>query len=179
MARRDQLFDNRKAFSVCYLQPAMLLTSRRAIALGLGFFTLWGTACVTGRASKPDTETLKPRIEDFHLRSRWRDYRGAAELLVTERRAPFLKARSVKNDEKDLSITDYQLEECTFSNDGARAECISNISWIRLPSPSESRATVTSVFVWDGSNWYLAQQDEGPFAAELSMPYKLPEPVKP
>lgn len=157
----------------------MHLTSRRAIALGWAFFTALGAACVTGRPSKPDSETLKPRIEDFHLRSRWRDYRGAAELLVAERRTPFLKARAAKNDEKDLSITDYQLEECTFSNDGARAECISNISWVRLPSPSESRATVTSVFVWDGSNWYLAQQDEGPFAAELSQPYKPPELAKP
>lgn len=143
-------------------------------------FTSLGIGCVTGRPDRPDSEALKPRIEDFHLRVRWRDFRGAAELIIPERRAAFLKARAEKRDEKDLSITDYQLEECKFASDGLRAECVSSIAWIRLPSVSEERATVTSVFVWDGSTWLLGQQTEGPFVAELGKPLKSPgdEPTK-
>jgi|CXWL01.1.fsa_nt_gi hypothetical protein len=157
----------------------MIFTCQRRWSLALWLIATAGLGCVTGRPEKPDAETLKPRIEDFHLRVRWRDFRGAAELLVPERRAAFLKARAEKHDEKDLSITDYQLEECVFATDGLKAECISNLSWVRLPSVSEERATVTSVFVWSGNTWQLAQQKEGPFTAELGAAYKPVEPPKP
>lgn len=158
----------------------MNLTCQRGWALALWLTgCLGGLGCVTGRPEKPDTEALKPRIEDFHLRVRWRDFRGAAELLVPDRRAAFLKARAEKRDEKDLSITDYQLEECVFASDGLKAECISYLSWIRLPSVSEERATVTSVFVWNNNTWQLAQQKEGPFAGELGAAYQVPAQPKP
>src|SRR5437868_3482545 len=83
-------------------------------------------------------ETLKPAADTFHQRIRWRDYRGAAELLVPERREAFGKARAEKHDDKDLTISDYQLEDARLFGDGDRALVVSRISWVRLPSVSEN-----------------------------------------
>ena len=70
-------------------------------------------ACKT--VNGPDPETLKPAIEAFHRSARWRDFRGTADLIVPERRTAFIKARSASKDEKDLFITDYQLEDARLA----------------------------------------------------------------
>lgn len=121
-------------------------------------------------------ETLKPAIETFHQRVRWKDFRGATELLVPERRAAFEKARVDLNDARDLSITDYQLEDVRLVDDGMRAIVVSRISWVRLPSPSEHPDMVTSEFVFQNNAWQLARQDQGPFAPELQAAYEWSPP---
>jgi hypothetical protein len=122
-----------------------------------------------GLRAKPDVEELKPTIEAFHQRSRWKDFRGAADLIVPERRTAFVKARSKTNDEKDLFITNFDLEDAKISSDGL-AEVVSRISWYRLPSNVEKTATVTSVFVWREGKWWLESQDEGPFPDLMPAP---------
>lgn len=119
------------------------------------------SACATMRA-KPDAEELKPAIEAFHQRARWKDFRGAADLIVPERRSAFIKARSKSDDEKDLFVTNFELEDAKVSTDGV-AEVVSRISWYRLPSNVEKTATVTSVFVWREGKWWIESQDDGPF----------------
>ncbi len=118
-------------------------------------------ACKT--VNGPDPETLKPAIEAFHRSARWRDFRGAADLIVPERRTAFIKARSVSKDEKDLFITDYQLEDARMADDRQTAEVVSRINWYRLPSVTEISATVTSVYAWRKGQWLLESQDDGPF----------------
>ncbi len=110
------------------------------------------------------------------MRVRWKDFRGAAELVVPERRDGFGNAREAKRDTRDLSITDYQLEDARLSPDGTRATVVSRISWTRLPSVSENSDLVTSEFVFRDGSWLLARQDAGPFAGELSgdLPEKNP-----
>jgi hypothetical protein len=130
----------------------------RRLALAL---VLVSQSCATAR-SKPDTEELKPAIEAFHQRIRWKDFRGAGDLIVPERTKPFVKARTTAGDEKDLFITNYELEDAKVSSDGL-AEVVSRISWYRLPSNVEKTATVTSVFVWREGKWWLESQDDGPF----------------
>jgi hypothetical protein len=115
-------------------------------------------------------ELLRPAVEGFHQRIRWRDYRAAAEFLVPERRAAFKKARKERNDEKDLTITDYQLDDVQLSEDGTTAQVTSHISWIRLPSVTENSDTVVSEFVQRDGAWFLARQDAGPFVQELAGP---------
>lgn len=130
----------------------------RRFALVLALSSL---SCATAR-SKPDTEELKPAIEAFHQRARWKDFRGAADLIVPERSRSFVKARSSGDDEKDLFITNYELEDAKVSTDGT-AEVVSRMSWYRLPSNVEKTVTVTSVFVWREGKWWLESQDDGPF----------------
>ncbi len=120
-------------------------------------------------------ETLKPAVETFHQRIRWRDYRGAAELLLPERREAFLKARAEQQDDKDLTITDYQLEDARLLGEGDRALVVARLSWMRLPSISEHSDLVTTELVFRDAAWWVARQDKGPFAPELDVPYQPPD----
>lgn len=116
-----------------------------------------------------DLEALKPAVETFHQRARWRDYRGAAELVVPEKRVAFLRARDSQHDDKDLHITDYQLEDAQVLPSLTEAIAVSKVSWYRLPSVSETSALVESRFVWRDGAWLLDGQSGGPFASELSL----------
>jgi hypothetical protein len=128
-------------------------------------------ACAGWRA-RPDVEELKPTIEAFHQRARWKDFRGAAELLVPERRKAFVKARTKADDERDLFITNFDLEDAKVAE--SVAEVVSRISWYRLPSNVEKTATLTSVFVWREGKWWLESQDDGPFPELMPAP-ELPK----
>ncbi len=116
---------------------------------------------------KEAMESLQPAVEEFHKRIRWKDFRSAAGRIVPERRDDFLRARRELKDEEDLSITDYEIEQLTLSEDGQRATVISRIQWMRLPSVSAKTATVTSEFVYQDGTWLLERQDDGPFVDEL------------
>jgi hypothetical protein len=132
--------------------------ARRVVAVAVSGVLM---ACATAR-SKPDTEELKPTIEAFHQRARWKDFRGAADFIVPERRASYLKSRLKTDDERDLFITDYELEDAKVSADGT-AEVVSKMTWYRLPSASAKTTVVTSIFVWRDGRWWLERQEDGPF----------------
>ena len=134
--------------------------------------TLAGSACASAKVG--DLDVLEPTLETFHQRSRWRDYRGAAELVVPEKRDAFLKARDAMHDDKDLFITDYQLEDAKYGGDKSWAVCVSRINWYRLPSVSEQSVVVTSRMVWRDAKWMVDAMDGGPFASELVL--KTAEP---
>ena len=116
---------------------------------------------------KSDLETLRPVVESFHQRVRWKDYRIAARLIVPERRQDFEKARREHQDERDLSITDYEIEEVQVVEEGERAIVTSRIKWMRLPSVSEQSDTVTSEIIYREGKWLLEKQLGGPFDGEL------------
>ncbi|MCU0695207.1 MAG: hypothetical protein MUC96_01610 [Myxococcaceae bacterium] len=126
------------------------------------------SACATMR-SKPDVEELKPTIEAFHQRARWKDFRAAADLIVPERRTSYVKARLKTDDERDLFITDYELEDAKLSGDGT-AEVVSKMTWYRLPSASAKTTVVVSVFVWREGKWWLESQEDGPFPELAATP---------
>ncbi len=136
---------------------------------------LLNSACATFWA-KGDLEELKPAIESFHQKLRWKDFRVAAEGIVPERRESFIKARTKTNDERDLFITDFQLEDAKTSDDQTKAHAVSKLSWYRLPSTSEQTATITSLYVWRDKRWLLESQDSGPFPDMLGAP-PLPAPA--
>jgi hypothetical protein len=140
------------------LRVIRLLAVLLALALGGG--------CAHTK-KKPDPETLRPVVESFHQRVRWKDYRIAARYIVPERRQDFEKARRERQDERDLSITDYEVEEVEFTEEGERAIVTSRIKWMRLPSVSEQSATVTSEFIYRDGKWLLERQLGGPFDGEL------------
>lgn len=119
---------------------------------------------------------LKHSADTFHKRARWKDYRSAADLIVPERRELFLEAREQLHDDKDLSITDYELEEMTLSEDRKSGRVVSRISWMRLPSLSEKAETVRSDFYLVNGEWLLGRQDRGPFSDALGEAYAPPLP---
>jgi len=127
------------------------------------------SSCAT-LSGKGDIEAIKPSIEAFHQALRWKDYRGAADRLVPERRAAFVKARIKNDDERDLFITDFQLEDAVVAPDQMSATVVSKLSWYRLPESTEQKAVVTTTLVWRDSAWLVESQDDGPFLAELAPP---------
>ncbi|QSQ18261.1 hypothetical protein JY572_15515 [Myxococcus landrumensis] len=129
------------------------------LALALG-------GCAT-LSKKSNLEELKPVVESFHKVIRWKDFRTAARFVVPERRQAFTRARLALQDERDLSISDYEIEEVVMSEDGTRALVQSRIQWMRLPSATEHTSVVSSEFVYKDGAWLLERQDTGPFADEL------------
>jgi len=125
--------------------------------------------------NRPDVDALKPAIENFHKAVRWKDFHTAADLIVPERRVAFIKARLDGNDERDLFITDYELEDAKLEPEATSVTAISRLSWYRLPSASEKTATLTSVFVWRKGAWLLESQQDGPFA-DLAPAPEAPKP---
>jgi hypothetical protein len=121
---------------------------------------------------RADPAALQSTAEQFHERIRWRDFRGASELLVPERRDAFLSAR--KADEKDFSVTDYEVGTAKVGPVRTHAEVKSRLKWVRLPSATENDAELTTELVDYHGTWLLARQQGGPFDAELGAPYVGP-----
>ena len=139
----------------------------RPLALLLCLLPVLGGGCAHTQPSSSGMEGLRPVVEDFHKQVRWGEFRAAARYIVPERRADFERARREKNDARDLSVTDYEIDEATLSADGMRATIISRIQWMRLPSMSATTSTVTSEFTYVDGAWLLERQSDGPFAEEL------------
>lgn len=114
-----------------------------------------------------DLETLRPVVESFHQRVRWKDYRVAARYVVPERRQEFERAIREHHDERDLDITEYDIEGLEMVEDGHRAIVTSRFQWTRLPSLSVQKDTVTSEFIYRDGTWLLEKQQGGPFDGAL------------
>jgi hypothetical protein len=94
---------------------------------------------------------------------RWKAFRGAADLMVAERRDAFVKARKTLNDDRDLFVTNFELEDAKLSADLLTARAVTRLSWYRLPSSTEQTVTVMNVFIWREGLWQLESMDDGPF----------------
>jgi hypothetical protein len=127
--------------------------------------TLSGACAHTKKTA--DTETLRPTVESFHQRVRWKDYRMASHYVVPERRQQFETAVREREDERDLDITDYEIEGVELVDEGQRAIVTSSFRWTRLPSVSVRKATVTSEFIYRNGAWLLERQEGGPFDGVL------------
>lgn len=149
---------------------------RSALAPTLGVALALMAACAHS-PQRGDAPSLKKAAEAFHQRIRWKDLRGAIELLVPERRQAFEDGYRARRDENDLSITDYELEDLRVAADGLSAVVVSRLSWMRLPSVSVATETIHSVYLYRQGAWWLEQQDAGPFVAELGAPQKKPPAV--
>ncbi|AFE04413.1 hypothetical protein COCOR_01975 [Corallococcus coralloides DSM 2259] len=125
---------------------------------------------------KSDLEALKPAVEGFHKNLRWRNYRTVSTFLVPEERQDFDRKRRELNDDRDLTVTDYEIEDVKLAEDGRHATVQSRIQWMRLPSVTEQNDTVTSEFVFRDGVWLLEKQQSGPFAGELEPREAPPAP---
>jgi hypothetical protein len=125
----------------------------------------------TPRTGGGGVASLKSAGDTFLQRLRWRDFRGAAELIIPERRERFDRIISSFADESDLTVSDYQLEDVRLSaTDAGRGFVIARLRWVQMPSVSEKTAVVTSEFVYRGGSWFLGRQDKGPFVEALGEP---------
>jgi hypothetical protein len=136
--------------------------------LALPLLLLLTSAACAHLRSGGDIEALKPTIEGFHRALRWKDFRAASDRLVPERRAAFTKARLKNDDDRDLFVTDFQLEDAQVASDRLSATVVSKLTWYRLPSSVEQRAVITTVLVWRDDAWQVESQDDGPFVLELA-----------
>ncbi|MDQ3265073.1 MAG: hypothetical protein M3Y59_15675 [Myxococcota bacterium] len=141
--------------------------------------TLMSACTHTPVRTESDVQEVKSTADAFHRRTRWKDFQSASSLIVPERRAAFLAARDAQRDERDLSISDYELLEMRVEADGSRAEVVSRISWFRMPNLSEHSDTVITELVPVGTTWLIARQSRGPFTPEMQDPYVPTEPASP
>lgn len=135
---------------------------------GLALIAVLALSACAHLRGEGDVEGLKPAVEAFHQALRWKDFRAAADRLVPERRAAFVKARLKNDDDRDLFVTDFQLEDAQVSADRKSATVVSKLSWYRLPDSTEKTAVITSQLVWRDDAWLVESQDDGPFLAELA-----------
>lgn len=125
-----------------------------------------GGACA--HSQKPtDLESLRPTVEEFHKRVRWKDYRYVTRYLVPERRKDFEKSLEDHQDEQDLDVTEFEIENVEMADENQRAIVTSSMRWTHLPSVSVKKATVTSEFVYRNGVWLLEKQKGGPFDGVL------------
>lgn len=132
------------------------------------FLALLAVACAD--PNKGDREAFKPTAEKLFEQFKWGDYRAAATFIVDSKRPAFIVARLKMQDDKNLSVADYSLDDVSYSDDGMKVTLVSRFSWMRLPSPNLHSDVITSEFVWSGGAWLLLSQDSGPFAQELRNP---------
>ncbi|HEX4620456.1 MAG TPA: hypothetical protein VH208_02715 [Myxococcaceae bacterium] len=149
------------------------MKARRAARKTILVGALFAAACAHA-PQQPDAAALPPTVESFFDKVRWRDLRAAAQLIVADRRPDFLKAAAKRQDDRDLTLTEFTAEDVRFSADGRKATVLVHVRWVRLPSATEQSEEVTSEFVWDAGAWWLARQESGPFGEELSAPYSTP-----
>lgn len=105
---------------------------------------------------------MKHATQDFFQRLQWEDFHGAAEVIVEEQRDAFLENRERQHDERDLSISDYEIERMKLATDGLSATCWVRIWWTRLPSPTQEQTIVQGRFVWRAGQWRVASIQRGP-----------------
>ena len=125
-------------------------------------------ACAHADRGGGSAEGARSAAELFHHRARWKDYGGAALLLVPERRSTFEEARRRLGDARDLSIAEYQLEEISLGPERRTARVVSQVSWHRLPSITQHQDVVVTELEWSEGSWLIARQSGGPFGGELS-----------
>ena len=141
---------------------------------GVAVLAVFLAGCVT--VPKGEVDDLKPSMRALYQSLRWKDFRGAADLMVAERRDPFIKARKTLNDDRDLFVTNFELEDAKLSADLLTARAVTRLSWYRMPSITEQTVTVMNVFVWREGVWQLESMDDGPF--EEMLPDKEKEKAK-
>jgi len=127
---------------------------------------LLGGGCAHTK-KKIDLETLNPTVDAFHQRVRWKDYRLASRYVVPERQKDFEDSIRERGDERDLDISDYEIEGVELVEEGQRARVTSRLRWTRLPSVSVKEEQVTSEFVYREGKWLLEKQTGGPFDGAL------------
>src|SRR5262245_8802487 len=96
----------------------------------LAFFSFSSFAACVHTTLAVRGETLKPAAEAFHQSIRWRDFKAASGMIVPERRTAFDSARRAMKDEKDLTISDYQLDELKVAPNGEKGWVTSHVSWV-------------------------------------------------
>jgi hypothetical protein len=134
-------------------------------------------ACSHTRGSG-SLESLKSAGETFLQRLRWRDFRGAGELILSERRERYDTFVGGFADENDLTLSDYQIEDVRLSpKHVGRGLVVARVRWVQMPSVSEQNAVITSEFVYRDGAWFLGRQDKGPLVSALSE--RLPDPEPP
>ncbi len=148
--------------------------TRIACLVGSTAFLALAACATTPRSS--GAEGARTVAELFHHRARWKDFGGAALLIVPEKREAFEQARQLLDDDRELTISDYQLDELTLAGDRLSARVVSKVSWYRLPSLSQRDETVVTELVWTRGAWLVSRQQNGPFHEELAGPWEPPAP---
>jgi hypothetical protein len=120
----------------------------------------------------PTPDELKHSAERFGRQVQWSDLRGAALNFTPMARAIFVAETTKRDDEKNLKVTDVELEDMVIAKDGKSAVVTTKLTWYRMPDLSTK--TERMVMHWEVRDnfWVLTQIDGGPVA--VNSPAKAP-----
>ncbi|MHB1845526.1 MAG: hypothetical protein ACYCWW_11915 [Deltaproteobacteria bacterium] len=107
-----------------------------------------------------DPEALGHQAELYFKAIRWKDFVAAAAFLPPDKRAEWRRETIRRHDERDLSITAYDVEETRLTKSGGRT--FVKVSWVRLPSISEQTDLVELRWRYVEGAWQLTDEIGGP-----------------
>lgn len=146
------------------------------VALGVALAGLWAFGGCIHQKPKAEVSALRDSTETFHKLARWGDVKAAARFVAPEQRLDFLREVINRNDEDNLKITDYELEDAQIGPDAATI--LSKISWHRLPSVTTT--TEAMALIWEDRDgvWVIAAIEGGPFPMEARPKPPPPPPAR-
>ena len=106
---------------------------------------------------------MKKAAHQYLISVRWSDWTSASQLLVPERRDAFMTARRKGHDERDLSISDFEIEEVKMAPDTSSGQVTAELNYTRLPSVSVKTEDTTLFLIWRDGRWLVDHEVGGPF----------------
>src|SRR5579863_6895212 len=83
----------------------------------------------------PTADELRHSAEKFDRGLQW-DLRGASQILAPVARQLFLADIARRDDEKNLKVSDVELEDLVIAKDGKSATVTTKLTWYRMPDVS-------------------------------------------
>ncbi len=107
-----------------------------------------------------DTDELNHQVELYERALHWKDEVAAAAFWAPEKRAAWRRGTIERRDERDLSITSFDIEEVRLDKAGGRA--FVKVSWVRLPSLTEKEDLVEERWERRDGAWLIVDEIGGP-----------------
>jgi hypothetical protein len=126
------------------------------------FFVVSFLACAHGQRDDRGT-ALKKAAHQYLISVRWSDWMSASQLIVPEKRDAFMHARRKGHDERDLSISDFEIEEVKMAPDTLSGEVTAELNYTRLPSVTVKTEDTTLFLIWRDGRWLVDHEVGGPF----------------
>jgi len=114
----------------------------------------------------PTPDELKRSAERFDRQIQWADLRGAALNLTPVARELFLADVARRDDERNLKVTDIEVEDMQIAKDGKTAFVTAKLTWYRMPQVSAKTERMVTHWEVRDNFWVMTQIDGGPIAVK-------------
>jgi hypothetical protein len=121
------------------------------IGLGLG--------CAHLKDSGQDDD-LDHAVDLYWKAAHWRDPIAGSSFVAPDQRSDWLRTRDKL--EKDLNITNYEIQGEKIDPGSTTASVIVRLTWYMLPSLVERTELVNQRWIYSSSHWLVSSEKGGP-----------------